>query len=476
MDLHELERLRERHPAWRLLRMRNAPLVLSFLGAHFIDGNRGATPASELVAALDDVLYALHRSEPDRYLGEPGEYLDEWSTPERGILRRFYPVGSEEVHYDATPAFEKAHRWVESLRARAFVGTESRLQTLVELLRQLVHGSETDPEARIAELERRRDAIEAELSEARAGRFPVLDTTARRERYQQFSGAARELLSDFREVEENFRMLDRSARERIARWDGGKGELLDELVGGRADIASSDQGKSFQAFSDFLRSETRQDELVELLAGVQSMSDVGVDRRIGRVHHDWTEAAERTQSTVRSLSEQFRRFLDEQVWVENRRVLDLVRSIEASAIGIRANPPHGEDVGLDVDEAGLPIALPFERPLYDTKPAVEVDSLIRPADAHELEIDALLSQHIVDTGRLADNIRAIVPPRSSVALESVIEFYPIEHGVAEVLGYLSLDLDDIEIGTGEGESVIDYRDAADVARRVRMPRVTVTRR
>ncbi|QTX04959.1 DUF3375 domain-containing protein [Agromyces archimandritae] len=476
MDLHELERLRERHPAWRLVRMRNAPLVLSFLGAHFIEANRGATPASELVAELDDVLYAVRRSEPNRYPSTPGEYLDEWSAPERGILRRFYPVGSEEVHYDATPAFEKAYRWVEGLQARAFVGTESRLQTLVELLRQLVHGSETDPEARIAELERRREAIEAELAEARVGRFPVLDATARRERYQQFSGTARELLSDFREVEDNFRRLDRSARERIARWEGGKGELLDELVGGRSDIASSDQGRSFQAFSDFLRSEARQDELVDLLAEVQSMADVGADRRIGRVHHDWAEAAERTQATVRSLSEQFRRFLDEQVWVENRRVLDLVRGIEASAIAVRADPPRGEVIGLDVDEAGLPIALPFERPLYDAKPAVEVDSLIGPADAHELELDALLSQHIVDTGRLAENIRAIVPRRSSVALEAVIEFYPIEQGVAEVLGYLSLDLDDIEVGTGEGESVIDYRDAAGVARRVRMPKVTVTRR
>ncbi|WP_232331483.1 DUF3375 domain-containing protein [Agromyces laixinhei] len=30
MDFNELERLWERHPAWRLLRARNAPLMLSF--------------------------------------------------------------------------------------------------------------------------------------------------------------------------------------------------------------------------------------------------------------------------------------------------------------------------------------------------------------------------------------------------------------------------------------------------------------
>ena len=66
MDLDELDRLWERHPAWRLLRARNAPLVLAFLGWQFIDDNRGAVPAGELVAALEDFLYAVHRSDPER--------------------------------------------------------------------------------------------------------------------------------------------------------------------------------------------------------------------------------------------------------------------------------------------------------------------------------------------------------------------------------------------------------------------------
>ena len=74
----------------------------------------------------------------------PKEYLDSWSAPESGWLRRFYPHGSDDVHYDATPAFEKAYSWITTLRARPFVGSESRLHTVVELLRQIVHGTETD--------------------------------------------------------------------------------------------------------------------------------------------------------------------------------------------------------------------------------------------------------------------------------------------------------------------------------------------
>ena len=133
---------------------------------------------------------------------------------------------------------------------------------------------------------------------------------------------------------------------------------LAELVNSRADIDSSDQGQSFQAFYDFLLSETRQDELAHMLARLQSLEQIETDRRLRTVHHDWSEAAERTQRTVRQISEQLRRFLDDQVWLENRRVLDLVRSIEATALSFRDTPPA---IGLEVYEPGVRIALPILR-------------------------------------------------------------------------------------------------------------------
>lgn len=300
MDYEQIEALRERHSAWRLLRAGNASLVLSFLGAYFVESNRGASSASEVTSALDDHLYSLNAQEIDgepRYPREPRAYLEDWSAPESGYLRRFYPTRDDEVHYEVTPSFEKAYAWVTSLPGRAFVGTESRLHTVVELLRQIVHGTETNPDVRLAELRRRRDEIDAEIAAAEAGDVAMLDPASVRDRYQQASATARDLLSDFREVEENFRALDRAARERIATWDGGKGELLADLVGSRSHITGSDQGRSFQAFYDFLLSDERQRELTDLLARVSELDAVDADRRMRGIHHDWAEAAERTQRT-----------------------------------------------------------------------------------------------------------------------------------------------------------------------------------
>jgi Protein of unknown function (DUF3375) len=96
-------------------------------------------------------------------------------------------------------------------------------------------------------------------------------------------------------------------REKIAGWQGGKGELLDDVLGSRESIAGSDQGRSFQAFYDFLLSQARQEELAGLLDRVNELSDlVERDPRLRRVHYDWLDAAGRTQAVVAQLSEQLR--------------------------------------------------------------------------------------------------------------------------------------------------------------------------
>jgi hypothetical protein len=177
----------------------------------------------------------------------------------------------------------------------------------------------------------------------RAGDVPLLGDTALKERFTQFATLARELLADFREVEHNFRGLDRRVRERIALWDGSKGALLQDILGERDLIDESDQGRSFRAFWDFLMSRDRQDELSALLDRVLQLEPVAglaPDPRLRRVHYDWLEAGEQTQRTVALLSQQLRRFLDDQAWLENRRIMDILRGIEVGALAVRT-PPGG---------------------------------------------------------------------------------------------------------------------------------------
>ncbi len=478
MDHDEVAYLRENSPAWRLLRADSAPLVLATLGQIFVVDNVRTIAEHDLLARVDDILYAANAASgpgsPPRYPRPARAYVQTWASPEQGWLRAFYPDSSTEAHYDATSDLEKAWSWVAGLRRRTFVGTESRLHTVIDLLRQIVHGAAPDPGGRLAELRRQRAEIDAEIAAIESGEDTSLDSAAILDRYQHFATTARELLADFREVEDNFRRLDRGAREKVASWDGPKGELLGALVGDRQTIAASDQGRSFQAFYDFLLSRERQDELDRLLADLSRLDALPPDRRLRFIHHDWLDAAERTQQMVRRLSEQLRRFLDDAVWLENRRVVELLRSIERSALAIRTTRDV-RDV-MELDALGPAIVLPFERPLYECVPPAAVESATVAEDGAHLDVALLFDQAHIDTVRLAGSVRAMLRGRDQVALTEVLAAHPPDLGVAEVVGYLALDEEDFDVVMDEHTRVaVPVTDSSGAARLVRMPQVTLAR-
>lgn len=478
MEFEALAELQRRHPAWRLLCADNAPLILGFLGTVFVDENARSVSASNLASRLDDVLFALNETgEPGRehvvprFPRKPAEYLNAWAAPDAGWLRKFYPEGSDDPHYDATPAVEKALGWVRSLQERSFVGTESRLSTVFQLLQEMVVGAETDPHVRLAELEARRLEIDERIERVRAGKVDVLDDAALRDRYQQVASTARELLADFREVEENFRRLDRDLRTKISLWTGSKGDLLDEVLGSRESISDSDQGRSFQAFYAFLLSQTRQEELNRLLEAVQRLDAITTpDPRLRRIHHDWLGAGERTQATVRRLSEQLRQFLDSRVWFENRRVLDLIRGIEASALALR---DQDVDLTVEIDATSPNILLPMERPLYTPLDKTPLEGgAVLPGEA-DVDDSVLFEQVYVDSARLVENVRQALRRQSQVGLAEVVAAEPLTQGLAELVAYLSLaDTAFSVVFDAERVERIAWQDASGSGRIATLPAVT----
>jgi hypothetical protein len=479
LDYAELDQLRRTHPAWRLLRSDHAPLLASFLHRVFIEPNIRLIGQADLAEALEDELFAIREKYgPEVFPKGASEYLNDWADNEKGWLRKYYPTGSDEPHFDLTSASEKAIAWLASLTERAFVGTESRLLTLFELLRQMSEGSETDPETRIAELTRRRNEIDAEIERVHDGDISLLNDTALKDRFQQFLQLARDLLADFREVEHNFRTLDRQVRERIALWDGAKGELLEEIMGRRDMIADSDQGKSFRAFWDFLMSQSRQEELTRLLDQVLNLPPVAElqpEPRLRRVHYDWLEAGEHTQRTVARLSQQLRRFLDDQAWLENRRIMDILHNIETRALAVREDAPTGNFI--ELAEAAASVELPMERPLYrpPTKPQI-VDLELEEGET-DADLTALFNQVVVDRAELSRNIRQALQEQTQISLAELITIHPLRMGLSELLAYLQLASGRTDTAVDE-ETVetIEWRLEDGSYRRVRLPRIIFARK
>ena len=478
MDFTTLERLRQSHPAWRLLKADNAVLIASFLYRTFVKPNVRSLPEAELDLKLDDYLFHLRRElGEDRFPREASAYLEDWASDKHGWLRKYYPDGTDEPAFDITPATEQALDWLASLNRRPFVGTESRLVMLIELLRQLADGTDANPKTRIAELERRRTEIDAEIARIEGGALTLIDATGVRERFIQIADNARALLSDFRVVESNFRDLDRQAREKIAKWEGGKGALLDEILGDRDVIADSDQGKSFRAFWDFLMSPERQEELSELIARVfelDPVKELAPDRRFLRIHYDWLSAGEVTQRTVARLSAELRRFLDDKAWLENRRIMEILREIEGRALELRDHAPEG--VIMVLDEMAPDVRLIMDRPLFAPPARPAIEAAIELSSAEDIAADALFDSVHVDREALANQVRRLLQRRGQVSLAEVAAAHPLQHGLAELIAYLGLAAEDPAAVIDEGRrEIVTWEDDEGRRRRASMPLVIFAR-
>lgn len=440
MDHSTLVALRDRHPAWRLLTSQHAPLVAGFLHRVFVAPNVRVMSEMDLAEALEDELFGLREQFGlEAYPKGAREYLNDWTSPDKGWLRKFYKPGTDEAQFDLTPATEKAIGWLASLTERSFVGTESRLLTLFALLEQIHAGTEADPIKRVSDLRRRRDEIDAEIARVLAGDEPLMDDTAIRDRFQQFQQLARELLADFREVEHNFRLLDRKVREKIALWEGAKGALLDEIMGERDAIGESDQGRSFRAFWDFLMSSRRQEALSERLDQVLALPAVAAlkpEPRTRRVHHDWLEAGEHTQRTVAQLSQQLRRFLDDRAFLENRRILDLLHGIESKALALRTMSPSG--TAMQIDAMGADIELPLERPLFTPSVKPRLADLVLVDGEDEIDTARLFDQVVVDKARLRSVVQRALRSQPQITLRELLDAEPLRQGLAELVAYLEL--------------------------------------
>jgi hypothetical protein len=462
--------LRKTSPAWRLLAAQQAPFVISFLYKAFIQQNSRQYPEGQLQAQLESYRCALNAGAASGWAGaaagaagaakaaataaatagkdaEPyprsaKDYLNEWANDEHQWLRKFYPQGSDEPHFDLTPQASLAIEWLVEQRPQSlldFVGTESRLITVFDLLQQIIDGMETDPEQRIKTLEAQKAALDREIEQIRAGHLTVYDETQIRERFAQAITIAREIQNDFRTVEQNFRDLDRRMREKVSTWSAGKGELLEQIFESHDGISNSEQGRSFQAFWRFLMSQSSQERFqanLEQILGMDSVRPMNLPHDTRNIQYDWIEASAYVQNTVAQLNAQLRRYVDENYLEEERRMLRLVRSFEHKAFVARSK--HPKKWQLTVDATSPDINLPLDRPLFSPAEKPVFVEFETSTQTDEISADTLYSQVFIDRQKLLEHIDLALQTSQQVSLSDILEQHPLEQGLGELMAYVQI--------------------------------------
>lgn len=162
MDYHRIKNLKEINPTIRLLNADYSPLIISFLFQAFKKNNKITIPNDELVSNLNDTIYSIQSAYGEGLFPETAQkYLDDWANAQ--YLRKYYPADSDEPCFELTPSTEKALEWIKELENREFVGTESRLIKIIEMLKEIAYRNSDDPTIRLGELERKKNEIEEEI-------------------------------------------------------------------------------------------------------------------------------------------------------------------------------------------------------------------------------------------------------------------------------------------------------------------------
>jgi hypothetical protein len=164
------------------------------------------------------------------------------------------------------------------------------------------------------------------------------------------------------------------------------------------------------------------------------------------------------------------------VWLENRRVMDILKSIEGHALEMRGQPSSA--VAMDMDAAAPEVVLPFERPMYRPKAKVPISGDLATDNANVADVDVslLFEQTHVDPARLAGIVRAALRGRPQTGLAPLLAEHPVQDGLAELVTYLALTDPAFRVVFDEQErEAVSWADAEGSAKTADIPRVTFLR-
>jgi hypothetical protein len=433
----------ENSAALKLLRSHNAALVLSFLHQQFKANQHISIDQVELETKLGDFLEYLQNDYAENYPRSPKEYLSDWCNDR--LLSKTFESGDEPV-FKLTSDTEKAIDWIEDLQQRdEFVGTESRFLQIFSLLKEIQDRSTTDVETRITQLEQERDRVQEQIDQIRkTGEVDLYSQTQLQERFILADKLARQLIADFRDIEQNFQSLTRKVQQAQLVQDSRKGTVLGQVLDADAELKESDQGRSFYAFWNFLMSENKRQELKSAIQNVYELAELQPLVRdyalLRRIERSLLDAGDYIFQSNRRLSEKLRQMLDERNLQENRRIAELINDVQRIALQVATAPPLEADFWT---VTGSPaIYLPMARPLHPLEesevPTFSLDFTDLPENVSDAEIAELYHQFYIDETELLQRIDRSLDQHSTILLTDLIQLYPVTQGLPEVVAYMTI--------------------------------------
>ncbi|MBI1313345.1 DUF3375 family protein [bacterium] len=478
MQLDQITTLFDASPVMRLLRADSAPVVIDFLNGAFKQSGTLSIGHEDLKQGLLIYLEQLHETDPECMTGPVDRYLVQWS--DNAWLNRHLTSSSSEPQYQLTRHAEDAIQFVDLLISRrtGLVGTESRLRLIIDTLTDLVHGASSDPDKRLAWFEEQKDLIQRQIDALHFGQpVDVYKPSQVREKFQLAVGLLKTLQSDFRAVEERFQGIAMRVQQEQQAALETRGEILGRAMDSEDLLKTEDEGISFYAFIAFLFSPDGQQTLRQTIDEVTRLEAIQEDResiaRLRTMVRSLLQEADKVLTTNGRLSTSLKKLLNVDSAEDRRQTAEVLRDIRQFAVSLRNQTVTDELCQVTV-QTPSGVASPFSRTFWTTpqtfqnQPEDHIIDLERTA----LQQSTLASLEFLDLECLRRQVNSLTQSSGNVTLEQLIDAFPPESGIMELVGYFQIAFEDGHSINRDMHSEITVIDGVSGDRtRVRVPLV-----
>lgn len=435
-------------PSVALLQSRNYRIILEFFTSVF----GASTPLSHehihnLLAEFlnthdvgideeSDVLFT------DTYEEKAVKYIKKWI--DSGYLTNFREEDGE-IYYNLSSHSSKVIDWLSSLKREEYIGTESKFKSIITQLKELVEYTNEDVEHRLKLLENKKLEIEQQIQRLQMGEnVKVFEEYEIVPRFKQISKLAKELLSDFKDVDDNFKTIIKEIYQQQIDPELNKGEILQYTFDALDELKSSSQGKSFYAFWEFLLASDMQSELelliAELFRTLKERSIETDDTFLQNMVSYLYESGRKVYQSNDKMADKLSRIIRENESSKSDMAKRIIQEIKNMLIEVSKKNKKPE-LSLTVD-ADVEINVPFERKITSEKNEdIEYQSIPEqePLSIEDFgTLEKVYGQVAIDRKLLEQNIHQALEGNSQITLADVVEQHPLRQGLPELFAYFAV--------------------------------------
>ncbi|MCD8454227.1 DUF3375 domain-containing protein [Tenacibaculum finnmarkense genomovar ulcerans] len=437
-------------PSIEILRSKNRELIFDFFLTVFNNDNKRNISSEDIILSLTDFLnhHNIHLEETESNTIDTLEIkaknaIKNWTN--KGFLTN-YKNENGDVFYELSTHTNKTINWIYSLEKKEFVGAESKFKDIFNKLKELVEFTNEDVDKRIEILEDKKLKIEQEIQQLKIDEdVKIFETHEIIPRFQELTYSAKELLSDFKEVEDNFKNITKDIYKKQTNQNFTKKDILTFTFDALDDLKESHQGKNFYAFWKFLIDTNFQeewnvltDELYQTLTDKNiPINDAFLKNMKSYLHASGNKVYQANDKMADKLSRIIREN-DNSDKKNSKKVILQIKNYLTQISETKKTP----DLSIAI-ELNNNIHIPFDKHLtlqqkkeitYNKKPKIAENDISK-----SVQLNKIFKENAIDKNLLRKRIKEMLRLKSQITLHEIIENYGgIKKGLPEIFGYLGI--------------------------------------